>query len=939
MLTFSRGSPVQSPQQMLAVKRLLKNRIFFVTTLLVLVAGTFIFTTNHSTVDFNTHVKPILNKSCINCHGGVKKQGGFGLLFREDALTKLKSGKYGIVPGDAGRSEMIRRLTLNDPEERMPYQHEPLSKEEINLLTRWVNEGAKWGNHWAYLPVQTVAVPKDASSFFGLFSEKKKAWAKGDIDYFIQQKWSSQKLAPSPEADLATLLRRVSLDLTGLPPSASLAQQFLQNGSSLTYEQLVDSLLASPHFGERWTSLWLDLARYADTKGYERDDARTIWKYRDWLINAFNEDKPYNQFLIEQLAGDLLPNATDEQFIATAFHRNTMTNDEGGTDNEEFRIAAVIDRVNTTWQSLLGTSFACVQCHSHPYDPFKHEEYYKFMAFFNNTRDEDTYADYPLLRHFDAEDSAKLVTVMNWLKQKNFADRANETKRFLKTWQPSINSLQADKFVNSELADTKWLAFRNNASARLKKVKLDGADELIFRFQGILPGGKWTIHLDNPTGPVLTTVVLPQTKGWTIKSVSFPIQSGTHDLYFSYHNSALKKPDDGGAMFDWFYFTRAFPGRDQEGHSSIKETWWSLLVKEVPTTPVMMDNPSFLQRTTNVFVAGNWLVKGAEVEPGVPASLNALPANAPKNRMGLALWLTDKKNPLTARTMVNRLWEQLFGTGLVETLEDMGTKGAEPTHRELLDFLSWRYMNDMGWSTKKLLKEMVLSATYRQSSKVSQEHLAADPANLFYARGARVRLSAEQIRDQALAVSGMLNRNMFGAGVMPWQPEGIWMSPWNSRKWELSKQEDRYRRAVYTYWKRTSSYPSMITFDAVGREVCVSRRIRTNTPLQALVTLNDSAYLDLSRYFAFRMKKEALSGDVKQVISKGYQLLIHQAPSRAKVDALENLYDKGLSSFKTDAMKTCEMIGENNQHNNPETAALVVVANALLNMDEALTKN
>ena len=701
----------------------------------------------------------------------------------------------------------------------------------------------------------------------------------------------------------------------------------------------MDSLLASPHFGERWTAMWLDLARYADTKGYERDDARDIWKYRDWLIAAFNKDQPYDRFLMEQLAGDLLPDATDEQFIATAFHRNTMTNDEGGTDNEEFRTAAVMDRVNTTWQSLLGTSFACVQCHSHPYDPFKHEEYYKFMAFFNNTRDEDTFADYPLLRHFDAEDSTKLVKVEDWLKQNDFANRVNEIKRFLKTWQPAINSLQADEFVNSELSDTKWLAFRNNATARLRNVKLDAADELIFRFQGHLPGGKWTIHLDKPDGPVLTTIILPQTKGWTINRVSFPVQPGTHDLYFSYQNPALKKPTDGGAVFDWFHFTSAFPGKDKKGHASIKETWWDLLIKNVATTPVMMDNPPFLQRPNNVFVAGNWLVKGEEVEPGVPASLNPLPVNAPKNRMGLALWLTDKKNPLTARTMVNRLWEQLFGTGLVETLEDMGTMGAEPTHRELLDYLSWRYMNDLGWSTKKLLKEMVLSATYRQSSKVSPEHLAADPSNRYFARGARVRLSAEQIRDQALAASGMLRPKMFGPGVMPWQPERIWMSPWNSRKWELSQPEDRYRRAVYTYWKRTASYPSMITFDAVGREVCASRRIRTNTPLQALVTMNDSAYLDLSRHFAYRMKEESSGRDVKHVISKGYEQLFYAIPSPAKIAALENLYAQALISFKKDAIKTCELIGENNQHNNPETAALVVVANALLNLDEALTKN
>ncbi len=905
----------------------------------LLVAGAFFFfSTRHSAVDFNTEVKPIFNRSCITCHGGVKKQGGFSVLFRDEALAKLKSGKYGIVPGDPGGSEMIRRLKLKDPEERMPYQHEALSSREIDVLTTWIKQGAKWGEHWAYVPVQKVAVPKESSSLFGLFSSDKNEWTKNDIDYFVYQKLGEQKLQPSPEADKATLLRRVSLDLTGLPPSESLAKQFLQSNNSNAYELLVDSLLASSAYGERWTSVWLDLARYADTKGYERDAGRSIWRYRDWLIKAFNNDKPYNQFLVEQLAGDLLPNATDEQFVATAFNRNTMTNDEGGTDNEEFRTAAVIDRVNTTWQSLLGTSFACVQCHSHPYDPFKHDEYYKFAAFFNDTRDEDTNADYPLLRHYSSEDSLKVLQVVHWLKQNGYNERANETFLFLRTWQPAVNSLKADQFVNSELNDTKWLAFRNNASARLAGIDLDGKDQLIVRYTSYAPGGKWTIHLDNPSGPVLSTVNIPKTKGWQIQSIDFPKQPGVHDLYFSYTNSTLKKPTDNGMMFDWFYFTNAFPGGGKEGFDSTKKLWWTLLTKGVPTTPVMMDNPSWLHRPTNVFVAGNWLVKGAKVSADVPSSLNPLPVNAPKNRLGLALWLTDRQNPLTARTMVNRLWEQLFGVGLVETLEDMGTKGTEPTHKELLDFLSWKYMNDFGWSTKKLLKEIVMSATYRQASVVSKEALAVDGFNRYYERGSRVRLSAEQIRDQALSASGVLNSELYGPSIMPWQPEGIWMSPWNGEYWKTSAGNEKYRRALYTFWKRTAPYPSMITFDAVGREVCVSRRIRTNTPLQALVTLNDSAYLDLARRFAYRMRRDA-GNNVKAAISKGYEALLFKPIAPAKLSALMRLYNDAYGKFMADPVNACEMIGENNAHNNPETAAMVVVASALLNLDEVVTKN
>src|SRR5579859_4648077 len=378
-----------------------KKRLLLIGGGLVLVIiGCWLLLTHDPPVDFNTQVKPILNKKCIVCHGGVKRQADFSLLFRTDALTKAKSGKLAIIPGDPDHSEMIRRLTLSDPEDRMPYKQAPLSKEEIGVLREWIRQGAHWGDHWAYVPVRPVAPPALKGSFWGLGRAEGNDWVRNDIDYFIYDKLRQVGLRPSTEPDKATLLRRVSLDLTGLPPSASLQRQFFADTSAGAYERAVDTLLGSPHYGERWAGLWLDLARYADTKGYERDDSRSIWRYRDWLIGAFNQDEPYNRFLTEQLAGDLLPDPTDAQLIATAFHRNTMTNDEGGTDNEEFRTAAVLDRVNTTWQALMGTTFACVQCHTHPYDPFVHDEYYQFMAFFNDSRDEDTYADYPLLRFF-----------------------------------------------------------------------------------------------------------------------------------------------------------------------------------------------------------------------------------------------------------------------------------------------------------------------------------------------------------------------------------------------------------------------------------------------------------------------------------------------------------------------------------------------------------
>ncbi|HLP35735.1 DUF1553 domain-containing protein [Lacibacter sp.] len=922
------------------MRNLFRKKYLLITTALVALIAVvaFMFKDNHR-IDYNVDVKPILNKKCISCHGGVKKQGGFSLLFREEALAETKSGKPAIIPGDPDASEMIRRLTLKDEEERMPYKEHPLAEEEINVLRTWIKQGAKWGTHWAYATVEEQEVPKGNSRFFGLLPAKKNEWVRNDVDYFVYDKLNEQKLTPSPEADKATLLRRVSLDITGLPPSEKIAQQFLNDSTAGSYERLVDSLLASPQYGERWTSMWLDMARYADTKGYERDGYRSIWRYRDWLIQSFNEDKPYNTFLIEQVAGDLLPNPTDAQYIATAFHRNTMTNDEGGTDNEEYRTAAVMDRVNTTWETLMGTTFACVQCHSHPYDPFRHEEYYQFLAFFNNTRDEDTYEEYPVLREYKNADSLKFEKLSAWLQQHVSKEKKAEIIRFLKTGQPVINSVVCDAFTNSALADTKWLSLRNNGSTRIKKVDLHTKDQLLFRYATGVEGGVWTIHLDSTNGKVIASVPLKITKGWAVANASIPVTEGVHNLWLTYKNPNLKKPEDNGANFSWFYFTQSFPGKEQPGYDSVRQQYFDLISStQYTSTPIMVDGTNSFARTTHVFERGNWMVKGAEVKPGVPYTLNTMPANAPANRLGLAMWLTDKKNPLVARTIVNRIWEQLFGHGLAETLEDLGTQGIPPTHQQLLDHLSWQLMHKYNWSLKTLIKEIVLSATYRQSSIASKELIEKDPTNKWYARGPRVRLSAEQLRDQALAVSGLLSKKMFGHSVMPYQPQGIWLTPYNGEKWKMSDGEDKYRRAVYTFWKRSAPYPFMMMFDGAARNVCVARRINTNTPLQALVTLNDSSYLDMARNFAYELKQEGVK-DATQQISKGYEQMMYKPISKEKLKALTDLYTQALQTFSKDKLKACEVIGMDSKHNNPETAALVVVMNAMLNLDEWITKN
>lgn len=904
------------------------SKIWVVLILLIAaVAAWYFLLPSKTKIDFNAQVKPIFNKKCIACHGGVKQQSEFSLLFREEALKKAKSGKYAIVPGNAGASELIRRIKEKDAEERMPYKHEPLSKDEIAVLEQWIDEGAVWGIHWAYVPVEKPNMPAGENE-----------WIKNDIDQFVFKKLQDEKLTPSTAADKATLLRRVSLDLAGLPADENVAQKFLNDNSAQAYDKLIDDLLASPAYGEKWTTMWLDLARYADTKGYEADRPRIIWRYRDWLIKAFNADKPYNDFLTEQIAGDLMPGADDDKYIATAFHRNSLTNDEGGTDNEEFRTAAVIDRVNTTWSALMGTTFNCVQCHSHPYDPFKHEEYYKFLAFFNNTRDEDTEIDYPLLRIYNDKDSTKWLNLHNWFAQNANSNDSKWYQQFMRTMQPAVNSLRCDEYQKGILFVNLYASLDNNGTCRLQDITFDNKRQLMFRYFNQEADAKLYIYLDSLNGKLLNTVQLHKCGNkWKIELEDMPELTGKHSLYFKYYSPTLKSPYPG-ILFDWFAFAPSFPGYGTKEQTTYKKQFTELLVAEPETIPVMVESNSEQHRQSYIFERGNWMVKTKLVQPGVPHIMNAMPANAPNNRLGLAMWLTDKKNPLTARTMVNRLWEQLFGKGLAETLEDLGTQGLPPVYKELLDYLSWKFMHEYNWSVKKLLKEIVSSATYRQSSKTSPELIQKDPNNILLARQSRVRLSGEVLRDQALAVSNMLNNKMYGKSVMPWQPEGIWLSPYNDLKWETSKDSNQYRRAVYTYWKRTAPYPSMINFDGASREVCITRRIRTNTPLQALNSLNDSAFLILAKQFAMNMQKADYKNAAKQ-IEKAYQIMFYKVIDEKRLKALMSLYDTALKKYNTDKEAAAKMIGTKEKGAMPETAAMIVVANAMMNLDEWVNKN
>ena len=914
-----------------------------------------------SRVDYNTQIKPLLNKNCIACHGGVKKASGFSLLFKHEALAPAKSGKLAIIPGDADGSEMIRRLTLTDLDERMPLDHPPLKPDEIEVLRKWIDQGAEWGDHWAYQPVEKPDVPKVGTfwSRLGISQNDDAQWVKNEIDPFLLDKLKADGLKPSPEADRAMLIRRVSLDLTGLPPTERQAARFINDRSPDAYERVVNRLLNAPAYGERWAGWWLDLARYADTKGYERDPGRKIWRYRDWLINAFNQDKPFDQFTVDQLAGDLLPAATDDQLVATAFHRNTMTNDEGGTQDEEFRVAALLDRVGTTWDVWQGTTFACVQCHSHPYDPFVHDEFYKYAAFFNNSRDEDVTSDTPTLRFYKPADSLKIVQLQQFILSKSTDPKqgrtgVNQFTHLVRTIEPKINSHDFDQLANASLLDAKYFGFQDKGLARIKNVTFTnrravgpravgprtvgpqpvGPSRLLIAWGTNAPGATVTIRQDRVDGPVLATVPVPKTGNqWndTIQMIPLPRVQGKHNVYLSLNSP--KAPREW-VMIKWVSFQPMLPGQPVDVIGPQDRLLLDVLNADAESVPIMLDGSGDLARETHVFDRGNWLVKGKKVSPDVPKVFPAMDLKLPKNRLGLARWMVDRQNPLTARVAVNRFWEQLFGAGIVETVEDMGTQGIPPTHRELLDYLAVEFMETDHWSVKKLLKRLVLSATYRQQSSVSPELLAKDPFNKMLARGPRIRLSAEQVRDQALAVSGLLSRKMGGPSVMPTQPDGIWQSPYDGDSWKQSTGEDLHRRALYTYWKRTAPYPSMVTFDSPSREFCQSRRIRTNTPLQALVTLNDPVYIEAAQTLARYMQQHGHSPESQ--IQAGFRRVMLRDLTPKKLAVLTRLYRSTEQHYRQYPDEAKKLMTQSTA--TPQQAALTVTANTMLNLDEVITK-
>ncbi|OLE10708.1 MAG: hypothetical protein AUG89_11475 [Acidobacteria bacterium 13_1_20CM_4_56_7] len=938
-------------------------------------------------VHFSRDVRPILNQNCMPCHGGVRQKNNVSFLFQEEALGTGKSGKRTIVPGRPDESELIARVTSSDPEFRMPYHAAQLSPQQIDVLRRWIKQGAKWEDHWAFIAPTRQSLPVVRQS----------GWPRQPLDRFVLARLEKEGLSPSPEADKSALLRRVSLDLTGLPPTPEEQASFLADSSANAYEKQVDRLLSSPHYGERWASMWLDLARYADTKGYEKDMERPgVWPYRDWVIEAFNRNLPYDQFVITQLAGDLLPGATFVDRIATSFHRQTPVNDEGGTDDEEFRTVAVMDRSATTWSVLNGLTINCVQCHSHPYDPIRHVEYYKSLAFFNNTQDADLPEDTPILRvprdktrypeaarlqqelaklefalvsrgrQFEQQSqwspihitSAKASAALGaqWeaselerklvhLKQRKLSPKKeNEQRKYLRqaiTDARKRAHAEAGKETHLPVSDGDLQASSETSGKQMFELtaKVDAPVLTALRIEASPTNGEiarhtpelgfivdridaWVIGARGQQPKIVFRYLIPDSESALERAVNDGVES------------KRELSEDPGAigfqvvpnLFQtrWVVGVLAEPLRLAPG---------SRIKLHLTQTQQIDDKPALVRRA-HLSVSGergNFLTKvGPPLVPDVPGIFPRLPEGAPRNRLTLAKWFFAPGQPLTARTAVNRYWEQLFGTGIVETLENFGSVGEEPSHPELLDWLALHFQNDLHWDMKALLRELVTSATYRQSAKTRAALLERDPHNRLLARGPQQRLTAEMVRDQALSASGLLSDKMGGPPVMPPQPEGVWNSVYNDEKWKDATGPDRYRRAIYTYIKRTSGYPSFLTFDASDHDTSLARRIRTNTPLQALVTLNDPVYYEAAEAMAERMITRQANVDAR--IRYGARLVLSRDLTEQELTALRALYQKALATL------TLTPVVANARGSPKDLNAMTAVASVLINLDASLTR-
>ena len=1000
-------------------------------------------------VDFRRDVRPILSDRCYACHGpdAATRMSALRLDTEKGAFAALPGGKFAIAPGKPEESEIIARLEAEDPVRRMPPEslgHRPLSLQQTALLRRWVGEGAKWSRHWAFEPLAKPAIEAPGPG----------AWGRNAIDYFVLERLQGEGLRPSPEMDRSKLLRRVTLDLTGLPPTAGEVREFLADDSPEAYQGAVERLLASPSFGERMAFRWLEAARYADTNGYQNDRPREMWRWRDWVIEAFNDNMPFDRFTVEQLAGDLLPDAALSQRIATGFNRNHRGNAENGTDPDEYQVEYAVDRLETAATVWLGLTVGCARCHDHKYDPISQREFYRLYAYFNNVSDRGRYYKYgntpPIVRaptqdqrqqlaamedrirrleslierHVSqaeaAPAAADLGKAARWAYSERLVARRSFESSLAERAGPSGGAARLDGrryFDLGDIADydfydpftlSAWIRpdretggvasryltaspkgyglFLSKGKLQLRLDTASISDRMRVESLETIPLLQWT-HVagvydgTRNTGgmrlyingrPARTRILVDESLNPTRVKAAFRIGHGpgTHDRFaglvadirvygraLSASEAAVLAVRDTAEeiagmaagqrtpaqrlKLRWAYLEHGAPGDISAAWKELRDLRLEreAFITALPTVMVMDEREP--ARPTHVLFRGAFDAPRERVEPGLPAALPPMAEGLPNNRLGLAKWLTSPHNPLTARVTVNRFWQMLFGRGIVSTAEDFGSQGAAPTHPELLDWLAADFIEN-GWDVKRLLRTIVSSATYRQSSQAPPGLLERDPENLLLARASRLRLPAESIRDQALAVANLLAARTGGPSVKPYQPGGLWKELSNWGAYSNDHGEKLYRRSLYTYWKRTLGPPAMLAFDAAARETCVVRQERTNTPIQALNLMNDPTYNEAARIFAERMLNEGSSLDSER-LAYGFLLATARAPGTAEAEILLaslNRYRDRYQTRPSDA-ESYLASGEYPRDESidpPELAAFAAVASMLLNLDETITR-
>ena len=1006
-------------------------------------------------VSFQQQVRPLLSNTCFRCHGPDEheRQAGLRLDQRESAVSKLESGKTAIAPGKLDASEIVRRINSTDPDVMMPPPslNKPLSATDKKLLTAWIEQGAEYREHWSFVAPTRPARPvvKDAT------------WPKNEIDHFILSKLEREGLAPSPAADKITLIRRVTLDLTGLPPTLAEVDAFVADTSPQAYEKVVDRLLASRRFGERMAVDWLDAARFADTHGFHIDSGRDMTRWRDWVIEAYNSNLPFDQFTIQQLAGDLLPEAaspeqTISQRIASGFNRNHMINFEGGAIPAEYHNAYIVDRVSTTSTVWLGLSVACAQCHDHKYDPITQRDFYSLYAFFHNVPENGLDGSKgnaaPLLKTPSVEQQAKLNELRTGIAslEKQLAATGPELIEAQRLWETAAKSEQPVAWTTlkpeslraaggstlKQLEDGTITATEANPATetytivapvegtitavrlevlpddslagkgpgrsingnfvmtnvtiglgpsddrrkpRPQKIERASADfsQETYPIAHVLDANDrtgWAIHpevgqphhaifelatpirLAGQPAPLTITLAFNSTFGQHQPGrfrVSITSAANPHDKPKLPENiaSALTATERTEAQQQELakYFREEVQGKKLSETIAARKKDADEFERTIPTTMVMQEMAT--PRDTFILMRGQYDKQGDKVTAATPSFLPSLAEGLPTNRLGLAKWLVDERHPLTSRVIVNRYWQMLFGLGLVKTSEDFGSQGEQPSHAELLDWLAVEFRGNATWDTKHMIRLLVTSATYQQASRVTPDLRGRDPENRLLARGGRFRLQAEFVRDQALAISGLLDPRIGGASVSPYQPVGIWEElasrqdgyQWTAQSYKQSTGADLYRRTMYTFWKRTAPPPTLATFDAPDRETCTVRRARTNTPLQALILLNDPTYVEASRKFAERILQEG-GTSLDDRLTFAFRHVVARQPSPRERTLLKQLVTEQLADYATrgDKAEALLKVGESPRETklNPnELAAWTIFASTLLNLDESLTRN